>query len=109
MTKEEIDALDKLADEFLSLADLAAGQIAFERAFWTGIARGTRNRIYLRETLWYFNLLERDPRFRESLGGSPAVRARLYKSILAAQRERNGSAARYLGALRQGGVGQARA
>jgi DNA-binding FadR family transcriptional regulator len=73
--------------------------LAFDREYWMRIAKGTHNRLFIRETSFYFNLLERDPRFRRSPGG-PEMRASLYKSLLGAQRRRSGSAGMYLSALR---------
>lgn len=101
MTEEEIDALEKLVEDFCASAKTEEQALAFDREYWMRIAKGTRNRLYVRETSFYFNLLERDPRFRRSVGG-PELRASLYKALLAAQRRRSGSAEMYLGALRRG-------
>jgi DNA-binding FadR family transcriptional regulator len=103
MTKEEVDELERLVDDFLSVADKAAATIAFERAYWTAIARGSRNRIYLRETTWFFNLLGRDERFRRALLGAPEDRAGTYKALIESLRSRRGSADLYLRALRAAG------
>lgn len=100
MSFEEIDAIEKLVSEFLALSDKEAESRRFERAYWTAIANGTKNRIYLRETLWYFNLLDRDPRFRATITGDVVTRAYLYQALLVAQRARTGSAAMYLQSLR---------
>jgi DNA-binding FadR family transcriptional regulator len=100
MSVEEIDAIEKLVSDFIALVDKDAESLRFERAYWTAIASGTKNRIYLRETLWYFNLIERDPRFRTTLTGDPTARALLYRQLLVSQRARSGSAALYLAALR---------
>jgi DNA-binding FadR family transcriptional regulator len=101
MTSEQLDGLERLIDNFLAQSDRGqAAWLAFERAYWTAVAIGTQNRIYLRETLWYFNLLERDPRFRTTIDRDPTVSAQGYKVLLQAQRARSGSAALYLRALR---------
>jgi GntR family transcriptional repressor for pyruvate dehydrogenase complex len=100
MSVEEIDAVEKLVCEFLLLNDRDAEALRFERAYWTAIANGTKNRIYLRETLWYFNLIERDARFRTTLVGDATARATTYRALLVAQRARTGSAAMYLAFLR---------
>jgi DNA-binding FadR family transcriptional regulator len=111
MSSEEIDAIEKLVSDFLALSDKDAESLRFERAYWTAIAKGTKNRIYLRETLWYFNLIERDPRFRGTLSGDSTTRALLYRHLLVTQRARSGSAATYLASLRSDGfrADQARA
>lgn len=111
MSSEEIDAIEKLVSDFLALSDKDAESLRFERAYWTAIANGTKNRIYLRETLWYFNLIERDPRFRGTLSGDSTTRALLYRHLLVTQRARSGSAATYLASLRSDGfrADQARA
>jgi DNA-binding FadR family transcriptional regulator len=101
MSEDEIDTLEKLIDAFSVSEKTEEQALAFDRDYWMSIAKGTRNRLYVRETIFYFNLLERDPRFRRSLGG-PELRASLYRSLLTAQRRRNGSAEMYLGALRRG-------
>ncbi|HEX7669231.1 MAG TPA: GntR family transcriptional regulator [Polyangiaceae bacterium] len=100
MSVEEVDALEALVKEFLAREDKETESLRFERAYWTAIANGTKNRVYLRETLWYFNLLERDPRFLATLMGDMVTRAHLYQALLSAQRARTGSAAMYLQALR---------
>jgi len=100
MTPDEFDDLERLIDEFLATPKSDDEWLRFERAYWTAIARGSRNRIYLRETLWYFNLLERDARFRSTLASDRPARARLYKALMETLRKRSGSAALYLSALR---------
>lgn len=100
MTSDEVDELERIVDEYAKVPSQDDESLRFERAYWVAIARGTRNRIYLRETLWYFNLLERDPRFRAMLAGDVASRVELYRSVNAAHRKRSGSAAIYLHSLR---------
>jgi DNA-binding FadR family transcriptional regulator len=104
MTNEDIDALERLIDEFLRLGAQADEWPRFKRAYWTAIARGTRNRICLREALWHFKVLE-----SSSLTGprseNPAAYARVYKTLITTQRLRNGSAALYLAAVRRMGTG----
>jgi GntR family transcriptional repressor for pyruvate dehydrogenase complex len=100
MTPEEVDALEKLITEFLALEDQEAESPRFEREYWTAIATGTKNRVYLRETIWYFNLLERDPRFLVTVTGDAHTRALVYQALLPAQQARTGSAAKYLKSLR---------
>jgi GntR family transcriptional regulator, transcriptional repressor for pyruvate dehydrogenase complex len=100
MTSEEIDELERLVDEYAKGLNRDEDSLPFERAYWVAIGRGTRNRIYLREILWYFNLLERDPRFRSMLAADPESRVDLYRSVNAAHRQRSGSAAVYLNTLR---------
>jgi len=101
MTEDEIDALEKLIEDFSASEKTDEQTLAFDREYWILIAKGTRNRLFVRETAFYFTLLERDPRFRRSLGG-PEIRASLYRSLLTAQRRRTGSAETYLRALRRG-------
>ena len=100
MTSEDIDALESLIDEFLRRGAQGEDWPQFKRAYWTAIARGTRNRIYLREALWRFKVLERStslgPRLEE-----PAAYALLYKTLVTTQRLRSGSAAVYLAAVRR--------
>jgi len=101
MSDAELDELEFLIDGFITNTEKHDEWLSFERAYWTSIARGTKNRLFLRETLWYFNLLERDDRFRSVFTNDALTRARGYKSLLGAQRKRNGTAALYLGALRR--------
>lgn len=100
MTVLEIDALEKLVDEFIESETLQQDWLAFERTYWLAIARGTRNPLFVRETLWYFNLLARDARFHQVFRGPALMRAHNYKSFIAAQRNRSGSAGMYLEAVR---------
>jgi len=100
MTSEELDALERIIDAHLAMPNRETQWVQFERAYWTAIAMGTKNRVYLRETLWFFNLLERDPRFLTALDRGTVESAVGYKALLVAQRERKGSAALYLRALR---------
>jgi DNA-binding FadR family transcriptional regulator len=99
MSEDEVNALERLIEDFLSSERTEEQLLVFDREYWLRIAKGTRNRLFVRETSFYFNLLERDPRFRRSPGG-PEMRASLYKALLAAQRRRSGSAEMYLSALR---------
>lgn len=101
MTEDEVSALEKLIDEFTASDMTEERARAFEREYWLRIAKGTRNRLFVRETSFYFNLLERDPRFRRLVVG-PELRASLYRALLLAQRRRSGSAETYLNALRRG-------
>ncbi len=94
MTDEELDALERLIDERSRDTDA----IQFDRAYWVSLARGTRNRIYVREVNWYHNLLERDARFRTQM--PLERRVELYRALLSTQRNRSGSAALYLAAIR---------
>jgi DNA-binding FadR family transcriptional regulator len=107
MTTEELDALERIIDGYLATPDREAQAqwLAFERAYWTAIATGTKNRVYLRETLWFFNLLERDPRFLTAMDRGPLEPGLGYKALLVAQRARSGSAALYLRALRRFATG----
>jgi GntR family transcriptional repressor for pyruvate dehydrogenase complex len=100
MTLEEVDELEKIVADRLLVEDKSKDWLAFERTYWTAISRGTKNRIYLRETLWHFNLLERDPRFKNALTGDPTTRPHLYRALFTTLRARSGSATMYLSALR---------
>lgn len=102
MTSEELDEIEELVAEFVKHAsdDNSHADLPYERAYWIRIAQGTKNRIYVRETLWYFNLMQREERFMKTRRGTAQMRAMLYQSMLKAQRERSGSAVMYLRALR---------
>ncbi|MBM4361915.1 MAG: FadR family transcriptional regulator [Deltaproteobacteria bacterium] len=99
ISSAELDALDALvtAEE---LAGPATPRLEFERAFWTTIARATGNRLFLRETLWYFALLGRDPRFHALLPAPTVESVPIYRALLVPLRARSGSAALYLSFLR---------
>lgn len=100
MTDAEIEALEKLVDDFFDAPDGDGKWMAFERAYWLTIGKGTRNRILLRETTWFFNLLQREERFRAGIFGSPQGRAHLYKKVAENLRKRSGTVDLYLRALR---------
>jgi DNA-binding FadR family transcriptional regulator len=100
MTAGEIDELETIVNAMAS-SDVSDDEaMLLERAYWTAIARGTRNGIYLRETIWWFNLMQREPRFRSALAGTALERAAMYRALIPAQRRRNGSADLYLKTLR---------
>jgi DNA-binding FadR family transcriptional regulator len=90
-TTEQIAKLESFTDEWLGL----------ERAYWQIIAKATKNRLYIRETLWYFNLLARNPRFRAVYQFPPSQRAGAYRVLNSALRQRKGAAAIYLENLRK--------
>ncbi len=95
ITDAELDALDRIVEEWI--ADGASeNQLAFERRYWTALARATRNRVYVRETLWMFNVVERDPRRARLSVGRRAHRVALYQSLNQKLRERSGAAEAYL-------------
>jgi DNA-binding FadR family transcriptional regulator len=100
MAPEEVDVLDSLAEELSHVETLDEHWLRIERSYWTAIAKGSKNRLYMRETLWYFNLLERHPRFRGVYTVPPPQRAAFYQSLNKALRDRKGSAAMYLEMLR---------
>lgn len=104
MPPADIDSLDRLIEDFVAAESPTGSEVlAFEREFWARVANGSRNRIFVRETLWFFNLIEREERFARAVAGDPDARATLYKGIVRAMRQRKGSAALYLGALRADG------
>ena len=100
MEPEEIDVLDSIAEELSRIESLDDQWLRAERAYWTTVAKGSKNRLYLRETLWYFNLLERHPRFRSVYTVPPSLRAEFYRNLNKALRTRKGSATMYLDQLR---------
>jgi DNA-binding FadR family transcriptional regulator len=101
MTEDEVNAIETLIDEFAASDKTEERELAFQREYWFRIAKGTRNRLFVRETSFYFNLLERDPRFRRLVGNADQ-RFSLYRALLGTQRRRSGSAELYLRALRLG-------
>src|ERR1041385_258074 len=104
ISDEEIAALERLIADFLSLSEdeQTKAQFAFERAHWVGIARATRNRFYLRETQWIFNVMKRDERIRRAVMlGSPASRAEEYAALAVALRNRSGAVSVYLSSARR--------
>jgi GntR family transcriptional regulator, transcriptional repressor for pyruvate dehydrogenase complex len=98
MTDAEIDALGRRIAAQRAASSTAGYDVAFERDVWVAIARGSRNRIFLRETLWYFNLLAREERFRRAMD-SGVDRIALYESIAQMLRKREGAVAAYVRAL----------
>jgi GntR family transcriptional repressor for pyruvate dehydrogenase complex len=101
MYASEMDAMEDITERMSQLRGLDEEWLALERAYWTTLSQASRNRVYVRETLWYFNLLERDPRFRAIYATAPAERAAFYRLINVALRSRTGTAARYLDMLRK--------
>lgn len=101
ITGAALDALDALVAEH-ELAAPAAPRLEFERSFWTTIAQATENRLFIRETLWYFALIGRDRRFQALLPSPTLQSVSIYRALLVPLRARSGSAALYLSLLRAG-------
>jgi DNA-binding FadR family transcriptional regulator len=97
----QIDELEKITECIAEVPDLNEEWIKHERAYWMVIAQGAKNRLYVRETAWYFNLLERQPRFRSVYTVLPMHRAAFYRKLNEKIRTRQGSAAMYLEMLRE--------
>jgi GntR family transcriptional repressor for pyruvate dehydrogenase complex len=97
---EDLAVLDSIVEQLSRIETLDEEWLRTERAYWTTVAKGTKNRLYIRETLWYFNLLERHPRFRGVYTVPPPTRAAFYKGLNEALRARKGSATMYLEMLR---------
>jgi DNA-binding FadR family transcriptional regulator len=95
-----VDELEAVTEKMALVPTLNEEWLRFEREYWMQIARGGRNRLYVRETAWYFNLLERHPRFRTVYVTTPSQRAAFYRELNATLRQRQGSAAMYLAMLR---------
>lgn len=101
MHAEEMNAIEDITRRMSGADGIGDEWLALERAYWITLAEASRNRVYVRETLWYFNLLERDPRFRAIYSTPPSTRAGFYITVNEALRNRQGSAARYLELLRE--------
>jgi len=101
MDAREMSAIESITERMLQADGLGEEWLALERAYWITLAEASRNHVYVRETLWYFNLLERDPRFRAIYSTPPSTRAGFYVTVNEALRSRQGSAARYLELLRK--------
>jgi len=97
----QIGELDAITEQIARASDQGEEWLKLERAYWILIARAAKNRLYIRETVWYFNLLERQPRFRSRKNVTPALQAAFYGRLNAKIRERRGSAAFYLEMLRE--------
>jgi len=65
------------------------------------IAVWTKNRFFVRETAWYFDLLEKKPHLRSSYGLPPEHLTMLYSRINAKLRHRQGAAIAYLEMVRE--------
>src|SRR5260221_3649058 len=78
MSDAELDELERLVGECLATAQEPTKELSNERAYWTKIAAATRKRIYLLETGWYFNLMQRQPRFIGWHESTSAMRAALH-------------------------------
>jgi DNA-binding FadR family transcriptional regulator len=96
----EMDALEATVAKIELAGDTGDEWLRLDREYWTQIAIGARNRLYLRETAWYFNLLERLPRFRAVYTNTATQRAEFYRRLNTTLRQRQGSAAMYLAMLR---------
>jgi DNA-binding FadR family transcriptional regulator len=66
----------------------------FETAFWTFIARCTRNKILLREARWWFDMITHRPERRERFYDRPELRLMVYRSIVDNLKSKSGMAGR---------------
>jgi DNA-binding FadR family transcriptional regulator len=99
----QVDELERITDRLSQVPDpdVHGGWLEHVRAYWMLIALWTHNRLYLRETAWYFNLLERQPELCSAHTWPSEHLAILYRRLNAKLRERHGAAAAYLEMVRQ--------
>jgi len=100
METSELNILDELTRR---LANLPAHNDEWRRlecAYWTVVAAGSRNRLYVRGARWYVHLLERQPKLRSVHAALPEDRVSFYLRLNQALRAREGAAAVYLAAIR---------
>ncbi len=105
----ELAQLRMTADEVAELDDRVAerekdptGDLdAFEAAFWTFIARCTRNKVLLREARWWFSMLQHQPERRKRFYDRPELRLAVYRAIVDNLKTGEGNAAqRFLASVK---------
>ena len=87
----EVAELDRMVSR--RETDDGADISAFETAFWSFIARCTRNQILLREARWWFEMLQHQPERRRRFYDRPELRLVIYREVVNNLKERRGSAA----------------
>jgi DNA-binding FadR family transcriptional regulator len=99
---QQVDLLETITDQLaqVSASDADPDGFKYTRAYWMTIALWTKNRLYLRDTAWYFKVLERNPHLQTSCMWRPEVRVAHHRRINARLRERRGTAAAYLEMVR---------
>jgi GntR family transcriptional regulator, transcriptional repressor for pyruvate dehydrogenase complex len=87
----------------IELAELRAGARALDALdtrFWVALARATGNRVLLRETRWWFDLMQKQPERRRKMYGRPELRMALYRGVIDHLRARSGAAQFYVKAIK---------
>lgn len=99
MTAEQVVELDRMVAE--REAEPQGDLDAFETAFWTFMARCTRNDVLLREARWWFSMLQDQPERRRRFYDRPELRLAVYRRIVDDLKTGEGDAAqRFLASVR---------
>ena len=91
----ELDALDELLDAYEARGLLESEFVDLETAFYSGIAKATRNRIFIRETTWWFRFLRKRALDMESHKSPHGARFMLCREIARRLRAKEDAAAFY--------------
>jgi DNA-binding FadR family transcriptional regulator len=100
---DELEAITELLAQGTD-PDTNNDRFKYVRAYWMMIAVWTKNRFFVRETAWYFELLEKNAHLRSSYGLPPEHLTMLYHRLNAKLRDRQGAAIAYLEMVREIGT-----
>lgn len=92
---DELDELDAILDGWERRGRRDDEFVELEGAFYTAVARATRNGVFHRETRWWFRFLRDRSLDLEPFKTPPAVRFALCRELAAALRDRTGAAELY--------------
>jgi len=95
-TRAQRDALVDVVQAYISRGAPDDELPAFEERFWTLVAEAAGNRLYRRETAWWFRLVREVPSVMHPILAPPATRADAFRMIVDRLAHRRGAAQYYL-------------
>jgi len=81
-TPEQLAMLSDIVEEHAGTGGHADHVPAFEERFWTAVAVATGNRLYRRETAWWFRLLHVAEHVRHPVLGTPDERVGFMRELV---------------------------
>jgi DNA-binding FadR family transcriptional regulator len=95
-TRRQLESLVAVVEDYVRRGAKAADLPAFEERFWTLVAEAADNRLYRRETAWWFRLVREVPSVMHPIVAPPDTRAAAFRGIVDRLVHRRGAAAYYL-------------
>jgi len=98
----QVQVLEEITERLTRapVSDDAADWFEHTRSYWMTIAEWTKNRLYVRDTAWFFKVLESRPHLQAMCSWPVRCRAANHRRLNATLRARRGSAEAYLEMVR---------